>query len=215
MPIASVAWRAELQSSHVGGHQDCCGCAQALRASELLFVACRLLRETPLVNDDGPGNTLQHWKRPLTSSSAYSAASLQPDWKKPCLSEVSNESTSNKSFVQQCSMRFLLTCWACSFVKVLVTTLCLKLLRVLISKAPHPVGWYLFLMTSDILPTFLRTIIPPILTTIIHDLIFIHYPIGIAIHRLYLKWNYASERLIPRCSVYGPIYLQNSVVFSG
>ena len=45
--IASVAWRAELPSSHVGGHQDCRGCAQARRASELLSVACRLLRETP------------------------------------------------------------------------------------------------------------------------------------------------------------------------
>ena len=59
----------------------------------------------PFVNDDGPGNstsaTLQHWKRPLTNSSADSAASLGPDWKKPCLSEVSNErSTANKSFVE-------------------------------------------------------------------------------------------------------------------
>lgn len=64
----------------------------------------RMSWKKPLVNDDGPGNsasaTFQRWKRPLTNSSASFAASLQPDWKKPCLSEVSNESTSNKSFVQ-------------------------------------------------------------------------------------------------------------------
>ena len=63
----------------------------------------RMSWKKSLVNDDGPGNSTTatlHRKRPLTSSSADSAASLRPDWKKPCLSEVSNESTSNKSFVQ-------------------------------------------------------------------------------------------------------------------